>query len=38
LSLCTNGVEVANPEVVTKSWPSFFVDMVPILGANEMGN
>ena len=38
LSLCTVGVQVSNPEVVTKSWPSFFVDMVPILGANEMGN
>jgi 3-phosphoshikimate 1-carboxyvinyltransferase len=38
LSLCAPGVEVANPEVVTKSWPSFFVDMVPILGANDMGN
>lgn len=38
LSLCAPGVEVANPDVVTKSWPSFFVDMVPILGANDMGN
>jgi len=38
LSLCAVGVQVSNPEVVTKSWPSFFVDMVPILGANEMGN
>jgi len=38
LALCASGVEVANPEVVTKSWPSFFVDMAPILGANEMGN
>jgi 3-phosphoshikimate 1-carboxyvinyltransferase len=38
LSLCIAGVQVANPEVVTKSWPSFFADMVPILGANEMGN
>ena len=38
LSLCAPGVEVANPEVVTKSWPSFFIDMVPILGANDMGN
>ena len=38
LSLCAPGVEVANPEVVTKSWPSFFVDMMPILGANDMGN
>ena len=38
LSLCVAGVEVDSPEVVTKSWPSFFVDMAPILGANEMGN
>lgn len=38
LSLCTEGIEVANPEVVTKSWPTFFADMTPILGANEMGN
>ncbi len=38
LSLCTAGVQVANPEVVTKSWPTFFADMEPILGANEMGN
>ena len=38
LSLCVAGVQVANPEVVTKSWPSFFADMAPILGANEMGN
>ena len=38
LSLCTTGVEVANPEVVTKSWPNFFVDMKPILGDVEMGN
>jgi len=38
LSLCTTGVKVANPEVVTKSWPNFFVDMKPILGDVEMGN
>jgi 5-enolpyruvylshikimate-3-phosphate synthase len=38
LSLCIAGVQVGNPEVVTKSWPSFFADMAPILGANEMGN
>jgi 5-enolpyruvylshikimate-3-phosphate synthase len=38
VSLCAAGVEIADPEVVTKSWPSFFVDMTPILGANEMGN
>jgi 3-phosphoshikimate 1-carboxyvinyltransferase len=38
LSLCTAGVQVADPEVVTKSWPTFFFDMSPILGSNEMGN
>lgn len=38
LSLCSTGMEVADPEVVTKSWPTFFADMTPILGANEMGN
>ena len=38
LSLCTSGVQIADPEVVTKSWPSFFADMAPILGATEMGN
>jgi len=38
VSLCAAGVEIADPEVVTKSWPSFFVDMTSILGANEMGN
>jgi len=38
LSLCVAGVQVADPEIVTKSWPSFFADMAPILGVNEMGN
>jgi len=38
LSLCVSGVQVADPEVVTKSWPSFFADMAPILGVNETGN
>jgi len=38
VSLCAAGVEIADPEVVTKSWPSFFVDMTSILGANKMGN
>lgn len=38
LSLCVSGVQIADPEVVTKSWPSFFVDMAPILGTIEMGN
>ena len=38
LSLRVEGMKVANPEVVTKSWPSYFADMTPILGSNEMGN
>jgi 3-phosphoshikimate 1-carboxyvinyltransferase len=38
LALCVSGVQVADPEVVTKSWPSFFADMAPILGVNETGN
>jgi 3-phosphoshikimate 1-carboxyvinyltransferase len=38
LSLCTSGVQIVDPEVVTKSWPTFFADMAPILGATEMGN
>jgi 3-phosphoshikimate 1-carboxyvinyltransferase len=38
MSLCTPGVEIANPEVVTKSWPNFFSDMKPILGDKETGN
>jgi 3-phosphoshikimate 1-carboxyvinyltransferase len=38
LSLCTSGVQIADPAVVTKSWPTFFADMAPILGATEMGN
>ena len=38
LSLCSTGMEVTNPEVVTKSWPTFFADMAPILGDNETGN
>jgi len=38
LSLGVAGIEIADPGVVTKSWPSFFIDMAPILGANEMRN
>jgi 3-phosphoshikimate 1-carboxyvinyltransferase len=38
LSLCSSGIQIADPEVVTKSWPTFFADMVPILGSNEKGN
>jgi 3-phosphoshikimate 1-carboxyvinyltransferase len=38
LSLCVTGVEVADPEVVTKSWPNYFAEMTAILGSNEMGN
>lgn len=38
LALRTAGVQVADPEVVTKSWPNFFVDMSSILGDKETGN
>jgi 3-phosphoshikimate 1-carboxyvinyltransferase len=38
LSLCVSGIEITDPEVVTKSWPNFFHDMAPILGSNETGN
>jgi len=38
LSLCASGVEIADPEVVTKSWPDYFADMAPILGSHETGN
>ena len=33
LSLAIPGVEVSNPGVVSKSWPTYFTDMAPILGA-----
>jgi 3-phosphoshikimate 1-carboxyvinyltransferase len=33
LSLAIPGVEIMNPDVVTKSWPSYYTDMAPILGA-----
>jgi len=38
ISLCQDGIVVDSPEVVSKSWPSFFDDMSPILGASVMGN
>ena len=38
LALRTAGVQVADPEVVTKSWPSYFADMASILGDKEIGN
>ena len=38
LSLCVSGVEIADSEVVSKSWPDYFADMSPILGSNETGN
>jgi 3-phosphoshikimate 1-carboxyvinyltransferase len=38
LALCASGSEIADPDVVTKSWPRFFSDMEPILGKNELGN
>lgn len=38
LSLCCSGMKIADPEVVTKSWPDFFTDMAPILGNKDSGN
>jgi 3-phosphoshikimate 1-carboxyvinyltransferase len=36
LSLAIPGVEISNPSVVSKSWPSYFEDMKPILGASDV--
>jgi 3-phosphoshikimate 1-carboxyvinyltransferase len=33
LALAVPGVEISEPGVVSKSWPTYFVDMTPILGA-----
>jgi 3-phosphoshikimate 1-carboxyvinyltransferase len=33
LALAIPGVEISDPGVVSKSWPTFFTDMAPILGA-----
>jgi 3-phosphoshikimate 1-carboxyvinyltransferase len=35
LALAIPGVEISAPDVVSKSWPSFFTDMGPILGASS---
>lgn len=35
LALSIDGVCVQEPEVVSKSWPTFFEDMEPILGASN---
>ena len=35
LALTIDGVRIQNPEVVSKSWPTFFADMEPILGASN---
>ena len=35
LSLAVPGVKISDPGVVSKSWPSFFADMEPILGASS---
>ena len=35
LALAIPGVEISAPEVVSKSWPSFFADMGLILGASN---
>jgi 3-phosphoshikimate 1-carboxyvinyltransferase len=37
LALCVPGMEVADPDVVTKSWPDYFVDMTSVLGDNKKG-
>ena len=37
LALCVPGVEVADPDVVTKSWPDYFTDMTSVLGDNKKG-
>ena len=36
LALSVEGIAIDDPEVVTKSWPSFFTDMTPILGASQL--
>lgn len=38
LSLNQPGIAVADPDVVTKSWPSYFADMVDILGDSRRDN
>ena len=35
LALSIEGICIQEPEVVTKSWPTFFGDMEPILGASN---
>ena len=35
LALAIPGIEISAPDVVSKSWPSFFTDMGPILGASS---
>ena len=35
LALAVPGVEISDPGVVSKSWPSYFTDMAPILGASS---
>lgn len=38
LALASGGITVHNADVVSKSWPSFFTDMAPILSAVEIQN
>ena len=38
LSLVTGEAQIADSHVVTKSWPTYFEDMAPILGASVQGN
>jgi 3-phosphoshikimate 1-carboxyvinyltransferase len=35
LALVVDGVGIIDPEVVSKSWPTFFADMEPILGTTK---
>ena len=38
LALSADGMGIHDPDVVSKSWPSFFVDMAPILGVTKTQN
>jgi 3-phosphoshikimate 1-carboxyvinyltransferase len=35
LALSVDGIGINSPDVVSKSWPSFFADMEPILGTSK---
>jgi len=38
LALAVNGIGIIDPAVVSKSWPTFFTDMEPILGTPKSQN